>query len=109
MILTGEHHGMIVRHPLQGDETRVGRGSTNDLVLASQTVSRNHAVVRREGDALQIEDLGSLNGTRVNGTAVTGQASAALGDTVEFGSVLLRVTDGSRSRATIVSKPFSSM
>ena len=95
MILTGEHHGMIVRHPLQGDETRVGRGSTNDLVLASQTVSRNHAVVRREGDALQIEDLGSLNGTRVNGTAVTGQASAALGDTVEFGSVLLRVTDGS--------------
>jgi pSer/pThr/pTyr-binding forkhead associated (FHA) protein len=43
--LLGEHRGEMVRHPLRDGEMRVGRGSTNELVLPSQTVSRHHATL----------------------------------------------------------------
>ncbi|GJM43421.1 MAG: hypothetical protein DHS20C21_02630 [Gemmatimonadota bacterium] len=89
--LIGTHHGTTIQHEVQEQEGGAGRGSDNELVLPSQTASRNHARFHREGDVLFLEDLGSLNGTRVNGEAVTGHATARLGDTVEFGSVLLTV------------------
>ena len=94
--LIGEHRGEIVRHPLREGEMQVGRGSTNELVLPSQTVSRHHATLRIAPDSVHITDLGSLNGTRVNGKQVEGSAVARLGDVVEFGSVLLRVADRDR-------------
>ena len=93
-ILAGEHHGQMIRHEIAGSELRVGRGSTNDLVLASQTVSRNHARLVVEGDSVRVEDLKSLNGTRVNDRPVEGEVVAARGDMIEFGSVALRLTDG---------------
>ncbi|GIG54901.1 FHA domain-containing protein [Demequina activiva] len=64
----------------------------------SRTVSRSHAVIRRRGDALTIEDLGSANGTRVErgGRTATCAAGAPLaighGDVLSFGDVRATLT-----------------
>ena len=100
-ILSGEHHGQMIHHEITSDAVKIGRGSANDLVLASQTVSRNHAVIAVvEGGRIRVEDLKSLNGTRVNGQPVEGVTSAERGDTIEFGSVALRLTDGDQTTGT---------
>jgi sigma-B regulation protein RsbU (phosphoserine phosphatase) len=98
LTLRGEHHGQQLEHALEdGATVTVGRGSANDVVLASQTVSRNHARLAVENGSVRITDLGSLNGTRINGTGVEGEALAHPGDAVEFGSVLLELSDGSET------------
>ncbi len=59
------------------------------FVLAHPTISRSHARLRLQGDGLQVEDLGSTNGTEVNGTAVESGKSTALapGDRLRLGDV----------------------
>jgi ABC transport system ATP-binding/permease protein len=50
-----------------GDRLAIGRDPANDVVLADPNVSRFHAEVIREGDVVELVDLGSSNGTRLNG------------------------------------------
>jgi class 3 adenylate cyclase len=72
----------------------IGRAADQcDLVLVHATVSRRHARLVLAGEALQIEDLGSTNGTAVNGTAVrTGKAATFhAGDKVRLGDIELAV------------------
>jgi pSer/pThr/pTyr-binding forkhead associated (FHA) protein len=52
--------------PIDSEETTVGRSPDCDIFLDDVTVSRRHAVVKREGGRTEIEDLGSLNGTYLN-------------------------------------------
>lgn len=67
----------------------VGKLSTSNLRLDDPNVSRKHAVIeRREGGEWRITDLGSTNGTLVNGKRVV-QAVLASGDRVELGSATL--------------------
>lgn len=65
----------------------IGRGEKNGLRLCERNVSRRHARLLRDGDRLLIEDLGSANGTRVNGQVLAaGQlASIGGGDRVHIG------------------------
>jgi pSer/pThr/pTyr-binding forkhead associated (FHA) protein len=65
----------------------IGRGEKNGLRLCERNVSRRHARLLRDGERLLIEDLGSANGTRVNGEILpTGQlASIGGGDRVRIG------------------------
>ena len=72
-------------------EFAVGRAPDAALVLSDPTVSRHHAVVRRDHDELSIVDVGSRSGTLVNGTAVTGSQHVVDGDEVALGAVTLRV------------------
>jgi len=51
---------------LGDEETTIGRSPDCDIFLDDVTVSRRHAVVAREGNRLEIRDLGSLNGTFLN-------------------------------------------
>jgi pSer/pThr/pTyr-binding forkhead associated (FHA) protein/ribosomal protein L40E len=51
---------------VEGDETTIGRSPDCDIFLDDVTVSRRHAVVARQGNRLEIRDLGSLNGTFLN-------------------------------------------
>ncbi|MBI4898814.1 MAG: FHA domain-containing protein [Actinobacteria bacterium] len=51
---------------LEGERFTIGRDTDSEVFLDDVTVSRNHAVIVRRGDALYIDDLGSLNGTYVN-------------------------------------------
>jgi ABC-type multidrug transport system ATPase subunit len=64
----------------------LGRDAACDIVLNSPSVSRQHAVIRCNGDVCQIADLGSTNGTFVNGTRI--QTSALRdGDTIWIGGI----------------------
>ncbi|RCG32229.1 FHA domain-containing protein [Sphaerisporangium album] len=63
----------------------VGRGSECDLILTDLTVSRVHAELRRESEDWLLVDLGSLNGTRLNGWRLVGPARVRTGDEISFG------------------------
>ena len=67
-------------------ETVIGRGQQCGLRIPSEQVSRVHARVRIDGGSVTIEDLGSKNGTLVNGTKLVGPAALADGDEVWFGA-----------------------
>jgi pSer/pThr/pTyr-binding forkhead associated (FHA) protein len=68
----------------------IGRGPDSDFVIRDITVSRQHASIHREGYTWIVEDLGSKNGTRVNGRPVTGRAVIAPGDELGFGAAVAR-------------------
>ena len=90
------HRLQFTAGPLAGHRVEVtsvlvlGREAA-DLVIEDPQVSRRHASVRPAGDGLEIEDLGSLNGTWVNGARVTGKVRLALGDQVRVGDSFFEV------------------
>lgn len=59
---------VVFRFPLATDAVTIGRGEDNDVVLDNPTVSRKHAVLRKEGTAWVMEDQGSENQLEVGGT-----------------------------------------
>jgi hypothetical protein len=67
----------------------IGRLPECAIALADPNASRRHAQLRREGDSVILVDLGSLNGTRVNGIPIREQRLAA-GDHVTIGTTTLR-------------------
>jgi serine phosphatase RsbU (regulator of sigma subunit) len=87
-------------HPLEGDSVIIGRGLTSDLVLADAFLSRQHARLYRHEETWWIEDLGSRNGTRVNGELLTGPRRLLAGDTVEISATVIEVRDGAAPAAT---------
>ncbi len=62
---------VIKEIPLENATTTIGRKEDNDIVIDNQAVSGHHAQIVKEEDDFFIEDLGSLNGTFVNGFKVT--------------------------------------
>ena len=52
--------------PLAADELRIGRGTENEVVLADFSVSRRHAVIRKESGSWFVQDLMSTNGIQLN-------------------------------------------
>jgi hypothetical protein len=77
----------------------LGRSRECDCVLAEPSVSRRHAELRREGARWLIRDLGSRNGTRVNGVRLLGEAEVGPGDRVSFGDARFRLGEAPRSAA----------
>jgi hypothetical protein len=77
---------------IAGPVTTVGRAPNNDIVLDVGDVSRHHARLERAGSALRVVDLGSTNGTRVNGQPVS-TSLLRPGDEVSFGTIRAQVVD----------------
>lgn len=75
---------------LQEGENGVGRGIDNDVILSDVAVSRRHLKIVREGDRLTLRDLGSGNGTMLNGVKVS-TAALSDGDRIELGETALVV------------------
>lgn len=67
--------------------SRVGRSDDNDVILTDTFVSSEHAKLVWNGSGWVLEDLGSTNGTRVNGKQVKRAIPINPGDTIEFGRV----------------------
>jgi hypothetical protein len=85
-----EHRGES--YPL-GDEITVGRGGGCGIVLtADQFVSTVHARVFRRGDDVFVEDLGSRNGTFVNGERISATTKIRRGDRVQFGETIAEMS-----------------
>lgn len=70
----------------------IGRAPGSMLRLTHHTVSRTHAQLRHTGEGWSLRDLGSSNGTWVNGRRVTGSVSVRPGDHVQFGQAGFRLT-----------------
>jgi hypothetical protein len=73
----------------------IGRSPDCDLPLGDMTVSWRHAELRHTGEAWVLVDLGSTNGTRVNGWRADSGFTVRPGDWVSFGRAAFRVTDHS--------------
>ena len=73
---------------LEGEVTRAGRHPDSDIFLDDITVSRRHVEFRREGDTFRVHDVGSLNGTYLNGDRVD-EAELQNGDEVRIGKFRL--------------------
>jgi predicted RNA-binding Zn-ribbon protein involved in translation (DUF1610 family) len=70
----------------------VGRSSSCSIRINEPQVSREHLVIRVEQDQATVEDLGSKNGTRVNGMAISARMALAHGDHVSLGTLELQVS-----------------
>lgn len=78
------------RVELGASALRIGRALDNDLVLDHDSVSRHHAEVRRDQGRFYVTDLGSTNGTRVNGQPV-GAETLSPGALIHVGGIALRL------------------
>ena len=96
------HRLRFVAGPLAGREVEVTGalvlGRQADLVIDDPQVSRRHASVRPAGEALEIEDQGSRNGTWVNGARIGGATRLGPGDRVRLGDTTFEV-EGPPGRA----------
>ncbi len=84
------------RMPTRGNSLRIGRAADNDVVLTTEpTVSRYHAELVSVEDGWAIRDLGSHNGTHVNGTRLAENSTQAVGptDVITLGAVTLRLLE----------------
>ncbi len=92
--LVVSNDGVIVKEvQLIKDRSTIGRRPYNDVVIDNLAVSGEHAAVQFADGEVVIEDLGSTNGTYVNGKAVKRQALEH-GDTIVIGKYQLRYLDG---------------
>ncbi len=70
------------------DATTLGRDISNDIVINDRETSRHHLRLMRSGDTITIEDLGSTNGTFVNGKRVSGVTPLQNGDMIGLGETV---------------------
>ncbi|MET9610758.1 DUF1707 and FHA domain-containing protein [Streptomyces sp. NPDC006512] len=82
---------LLLPHPGAGP-LRIGRDPGNGLRLSHDTVSRAHAELGMRDGLWVIKDLGSTNGTTVNGTRVSGSAVVRDGDQIGFGQMTFRLS-----------------
>ena len=75
------------RLPITLPMVNIGRADYNDLVIADPSVSTTHAKLQRKDDVWVLTDLGSTNGTYVEGEPVTGETALTPGTTLRFGDV----------------------
>lgn len=92
-VLTGGEsleRGRILRVESKG--LRLGRGKHNDIVLTDHFASIEHAVFRLQKGQTILEDLGSTNGTWVNGEQIHSPVQLVAGDYVKIGSITFQYT-----------------
>ncbi|MCO5166871.1 MAG: FHA domain-containing protein [Planctomycetes bacterium] len=70
---------------LPGDRVRIGRHPDNEVQIDSMAVSRHHCLLERAGEGWVVEDLGSNNGTLVNGAAIRQRTPVREGDVLSIG------------------------
>lgn len=80
---------------LKGERTTIGRASENDIILPDQSVSRSHAEVALRGEDFFVRDLGSRNGTFLNGRSIS-ESILVEGDEIRVGMSTLIFRSGSR-------------
>ena len=90
-VLRGFYEGLEVRMDRQ--RIVIGRGREADLAVAEPTISRQHAAIAWDGEGYVLEDLGSTNGTRVNGRKAA-RTRLLAGDELELGRLQLRLEAG---------------
>lgn len=86
---------LVKRTNLDRPVIRIGRGTDNDIVLEDEEVSRRHARVEARGGVWVLMDVGSTNGTFINGRELEGYVKLERGDLVKLGSHIFKFLAGS--------------
>lgn len=104
-ILIGKHQGKVI--PVTVKKFLIGREQDCHLRPNSELVSRHHCVLSVDDFSVRIRDLGSTNGTRVNGEAIRGEVVLKHGDTLSVGKLEMQLVVGRAARvaATVVAEP----
>jgi pSer/pThr/pTyr-binding forkhead associated (FHA) protein len=89
IVLSGFYEGLEVA--IDRDRIVIGRGRKADLALAEATISRAHAALGFDGERFFVEDLGSTNGTLVNGAKVSRQILKS-DDEIQMGKLRIGVS-----------------
>ncbi len=98
-VLIGTVQDKPFRCLLKEGEQSVGRAEGVDVRLEHGTISRNHALIAVEGSKVTLTDLGSRNGTRVDGQAVNGTVDLLPGSRIEFASLALSMVEEGQEAA----------
>jgi len=77
------------------DHNSLGRHPSNTVQLLDKIVSKEHCIIERRPNGFTLRDLGSLNGTYVNGERVAGERDLRHGDDIALGQTRARYDDGS--------------
>lgn len=89
MISQGNQAGLSAE--LAGGVIMIGRGADCQLILDDDYVSTRHARVVATPDGIYVEDLGSTNGTYVNGQRITAPTTITLADSVRIGKTMMKL------------------
>lgn len=96
-VIRGNDQG--TKFEIKSDHLEIGREAGNEIQFHDSEVSRSHAELIREGQRYFLRDLGSSNGTFVNGTRIT-RHELASGDQVQMGKTLVLFTSASDRSST---------
>ena len=86
--------GSKQRFTLDKDRVTIGRSRENHVFIPDQWLSRHHAEIRKKGAGFVVVDLGSKNGTQLNGSRLAGEAPLLAGDVVTLGEHVLTLSLG---------------
>ena len=89
LVKNGFYEGLEVM--LERVSTVIGRGRSADLVIVEPTISREHAEIGFDGQGFFVRDLGSTNGTQINGQR-TDRQTLKDGDEIHMGRLVIEVT-----------------
>jgi phosphoserine phosphatase RsbU/P len=81
------------RFPMTRDRVTIGRSRESDIFLPDQWLSRHHAEIRRDGEVFVVVDLGSKNGTLLNGDQIDRSQRLHDGDIITLGEHILTFSD----------------
>lgn len=100
---SGPNPGMV--YALEGDQLNIGRDSTNEITVNDAEVSRRHARLTFQGGKYVLEDMGSTNGTFVNGQRLAGPRVLKSGEVISLGEQIVFVYEAVASDpgATVIS------
>jgi predicted component of type VI protein secretion system len=90
VVVSGKSAGKSIG--LKHGKLLIGRADDCDVRPLGEEVSRRHCLLEMDGENLTVKDLGSRNGTTVNGTVITARVVVADGDIVRVGPLELRVS-----------------
>jgi FHA domain len=100
---------LVESGPRRGERLQVIQelilGRTGDVAFDDAEASRRHVAVRPTAGGVEIEDLGSTNGTYVNDGRIAGRTVASVGDVVRFAGTSFRIVDAVEATAAHVRAP----
>jgi predicted component of type VI protein secretion system len=94
LIITTDSQGKI-GYEFAEDLVTIGRAPDNMIVIEDASVSSRHAQLELSGQAYRLKDLGSTNGTRVNGLSIT-ETTLRFDDRIRFGAIDARFESDQR-------------
>jgi pSer/pThr/pTyr-binding forkhead associated (FHA) protein/tetratricopeptide (TPR) repeat protein len=106
-LIIEDDEGKTTVVPLIRDEITIGRKEGNTIRLTERNVSRRHAKLVKQNSSVFIEDLGSYNGIKVNGSKIAGRIAVAEGDRIQIGDYLLALKMDRAAAAAGRADPFT--